>query len=907
MRNMFTIYKTDWRNLFKAPMSLLLLAALAVLPSLYAWINLEAMWDPYGNTSGIRVAVTSQDIGATVRGQAFNIGEEVVASLRDNRQLGWTIVDADEARRGVEEGDYYASLLIPASFSSQMATVVEGSLQKPELLYTVNEKISAIAPKITAKGAAGVTETISQSFIRTVSETVLNRLKELGYAYEQQLPKIRMLEAKVLDLEQHLGQLEAIGRDTVALEQKLPELKAKGDRLVQLEARLPELDQAGGTILKLEERWPRIEEAAREALAVRDRLPDFQQAAALAAAMEETLGRVEAALAGPLALVGQADTAVRDVLQALPSLEALAATGGAYADRLPPFLAQQEAAFQALPPVLRLNAQLARQAAEAVALAAAALPPAGGASGAPAALAAPAAAATALAASAERLGPAADALGHARELLAALRADAAAGALEPALRRLAAAEAALREQGEAARAVAAPLARGAAPASGAQARLDAASREASRTLSAVSEDFDTAVAPALAGGLQAAQAAARDASGSLQQLKPQLPELQALAQSARGAVEYARSRFGAMQAELPQIHSRVQGAARRLQDKLGAFVNVMNEAGPFLQNDLPCVGQRVHEAADFVRNDWPTTEQELRRLADLYRTKLPDVENAVHQAADFVRTDFPAFETAVRNAADAVRRYQGDASIAELLAFLHRDIQQESDFLANPVVLKEQTLYPIPNYGSAMSPFYTTLALWVGAMLLVSLLKMEVDEGAEASLAPAPRAYKSHEVYFGRMGIFLTVGLLQALIVTLGNYFILGTYVVHKGWFLLFALLISFVFVTITYTLVSVFGNIGKGLAIVFLVLQFSSSGGTFPVTTASPFFQKLNPFVPFTYAVSALREAVGGILAKTVVRDISFLLLSVIVCYIAALVLKEPLSRYTRRMAEAAEKSKLF
>lgn len=168
-------------------------------------------------------------------------------------------------------------------------------------------------------------------------------------------------------------------------------------------------------------------------------------------------------------------------------------------------------------------------------------------------------------------------------------------------------------------------------------------------------------------------------------------------------------------------------------------------------------------------------------------------------------------------------------------------------------------------------------------------------------------AYKTHHIYFGRMMIFLTIGLFQALIVTLGDIFILGTYVVDKIWFVIFALLISIVFITITYTLVSVFGNIGKGIAIIFLVLQFSSSGGTFPVSTASPFFQKLNPFVPFTYAVGVMREAVGGMLFWVVLKDVICLCIFIVVCYVVALALKKPLSGYTKRVAEKAKMTKLI
>ncbi|WP_377917281.1 hypothetical protein [Bacillus songklensis] len=115
-------------------------------------------------------------------------------------------------------------------------------------------------------------------------------------------------------------------------------------------------------------------------------------------------------------------------------------------------------------------------------------------------------------------------------------------------------------------------------------------------------------------------------------------------------------------------------------------------------------------------------------------------------------------------------------------------------------MLKETSLYHIPNYGSAISPFFTTLSLWVGALLLSSLLSADVVD--------KEKMYRNYQIYFGRFLIFATIGLGQALILTLGDLFLLKTYVVDKEWFVLFALLNSLVFMLIVYTFVSVFGNI---------------------------------------------------------------------------------------------------
>ena len=132
MKKIFSIYRTDLINLWRVPTGLLLMVALAILPSVYAWINLEAMWDPYANTSGIKIAVTSNDQGAKIEDKAINIGNEVVDNLKDNHTLGWTFVDEETALNGVERGDYYASLIIPEDFSRKITSIVDGTMEKPK-------------------------------------------------------------------------------------------------------------------------------------------------------------------------------------------------------------------------------------------------------------------------------------------------------------------------------------------------------------------------------------------------------------------------------------------------------------------------------------------------------------------------------------------------------------------------------------------------------------------------------------------------------------------------------------------------------------------------------------------------------------------------------------------------------
>ena len=166
-----------------------------------------------------------------------------------------------------------------------------------------------------------------------------------------------------------------------------------------------------------------------------------------------------------------------------------------------------------------------------------------------------------------------------------------------------------------------------------------------------------------------------------------------------------------------------------------------------------------------------------------------------------------------------------------------------------------------------MSPFYSTLALWVGALLLVSLLTIE-PHGFKGKID-----FKAYEKYFGKLLTFIVIGIFQTLILTLGDIYILNCYVLNKWLFIGISLLSSIIFIIIVYTLVSVFDNVGKAIAVILLVIQVAGAGGTFPVEVMPSFFKRVNPLLPFTYSISAMREAVAGVVKSNLTRDILMIL----------------------------------
>ena len=163
MRNIWKIFKTDIRTLSKCFFASVVVVAIALLPSLYAWLNIYSNWDPYGNTGGISIAVASLDEGYTdADGTYENKGDDVVADLREATSINWVIVDTEEeAKGGVESGDYYAAVVIDKQFSRNMYRMLTDWTGKPAITYYENAKKNAVATKITDTAVSSLKTTIS--------------------------------------------------------------------------------------------------------------------------------------------------------------------------------------------------------------------------------------------------------------------------------------------------------------------------------------------------------------------------------------------------------------------------------------------------------------------------------------------------------------------------------------------------------------------------------------------------------------------------------------------------------------------------------------------------------------------------------------------------------------------------
>ena len=269
----------------------------------------------------------------------------------------------------------------------------------------------------------------------------------------------------------------------------------------------------------------------------------------------------------------------------------------------------------------------------------------------------------------------------------------------------------------------------------------------------------------------------------------------------------------------------------------------------------------------------PTIEQ-LKLILTQLDTSLSDSSAALGQTGGVLDTIDQQFSTITTD----LGVLQSSDIYNQLITLKGLDADSISDFMSSPVSIQSKVLYEVENYGSGMTPFYTNLALWVGGLILVSILKQEVDKDEKIS------RFTPSQAYFGRWLVFVIMGLIQGFIVCAGDILLLKTQCLHPAAFILAGMFCSFVYVNLIYAMALTFG---KALAVLLVILQIPGSSGTYPIEMTPIFFQKLHPLLPFSYGISAMRECIAGFYGHTYAKNLGILALFLLLAFFIGLVLR--------------------
>lgn len=715
MKQIFEIFKSDIKEIFRKVNTWIIIIGLIFLPSMYAWPNILSSWDPYSHTNNIKVAVISEDEGATVEGKNVNIGESLITNLKGNKNLDWQFVSSkQQAEDGVKIGDYYASIAIPKSFSSDITSITRGELKKATIEYTVNEKINAISPKITNSGASALANTIGKNFVEVANGVIFEKLHEAGVKFEENLPAIEQVKEKINNLNDNFSHYE----------NSLNELIGKVDRgynvLNTIQGTLPEIDRAATNSIML---------ANKTNVTIKN-IENFN---------EIMLKNINTQLDKVIEISGEV-VKVAELIQKKPTNPE-----------------ETKAKMKALD---------------------------------------------------SRLEAAEKRLDIAKDIFEFLNSLSDQNLFQKQLTKINTMESDITKL-----------------------------RSLNKKIYSNIDNYDVISTKVKADFLTISKRVNYNSIDFKKKLNTEVaPLIKRVLTNANTKIRNVSSVISRAQAQIPTINAKISEAEVKIQIAQGKLLK--------LQGEMPEIKEKVQKLTGIV------------------------------------------------NKAD------GEIDTNALFNLLKVDYKQQAEFFANPVQLKENQLYHIKNYGSAMTPFYTVLSIWVGALLMSSLLTTKVED--------EENKYKPYQKYFGRGLLFMIISLLQTLIITLGDMYLLGTQANSPYRFVIYALLISLLFSAIIYTTVCLLGNVGKAVCIILLVLQIGSSGGTFPIQMTSRFFQILYPKVPFTYSIGLLREAVGGVYIPAVNRDMKILLTYLVITLVGGAILVSLKAR-SAKLSRERERSKLF
>ena len=687
MRNIWTVFKTDIRTLSKCFFACVVVVAIALLPSLYAWLNIYSNWDPYGNTGGISIAVASLDEGYTdADGTYENKGDDVVADLREATSINWVIVDTEEeAKGGVESGDYYAAVVIDKQFSRNMYRMLTDWTGKPAITYYENAKKNAVATKITDTAVETLKRSISENYLEVV----------IGGIMEQS---------------------NLLAADLTADD---PEAAVKG-----------------------------VLYQAQDLLHACGRMMDAFEAAGGSGVSESSAAALEAAVA--------------NINKNLPD--------GAQ-------LQQTAAEIQ-----MRLNTALAR--------------------------------------------------------------------VERALDRLNSAIENAPDQEETQ-----------------QKLLDAAD-----TMDKTADALETWAAGLEDSGAEAGKTQAEAARQTAAECRKTAKQLRALAESPDSA-------------DLLADCDALVKSLRTMVDK----IPVTSKA---LQKELDTVAGQVADTMEGMAA--------LAGDAKVMKTALAETADAVGDTMALLRPATEKLLTSLESTIDDLEGLTTDEYMDTLVNILGGDPAVYGQYFPEMVQTSVNAVYPIANYGSAMTPFYTVLAIWVGGVILSSLIKIHAR--TEGLIDPKPA-----ELYFGRYLFFFVLSQIQAAVIVTGDLYILKVQCLHPGMLYLTGALTAFTFSLLIYSLALSFGDVGKAIVVVIMVMQIAGSSGTFPIELLPEIYQKIYRFFPFPYAIDAMRECICGLYGDYYITQLAFLLLFAVAALLIGLLVRRPLMGLNHFMEEKLEETELL
>ncbi|WP_195937974.1 YhgE/Pip domain-containing protein [Romboutsia sp. 1001713B170131_170501_G6] len=716
MKKIFKIYLRDLKNILTIKSAFIIIGGLCLIPSLYAWVNIKACWNPYANTSNLPVAVINQDEGTSINGKFINVGDEIVKELKKNHDIGWQFVDNWQGNYQLNEGKFYALIEIPPDFSKDLSTLTTKDPQKPNIIYKANEKVNAIATKITDVAKDKLVEEIKANFVDTVNKEAFSFLSTLGVKLEDNKPQIIELKNT---LDSTYNNLEKINN-------YVKEANSHANTLKKY------LNNTKGNL-------PQIK---KEINSLQDVVKNSKN---LVLATKDSVNNASENINNNMNTINNINTKLQNEIDKLKNIN----DGSSI-----------ENVENTIESILKLISTM------------------------------------------------------------------------------------------------------------------------ETTIDKVISDLENINS--------------KHESSKTQNIIDSLNALKTILSSEKDKLGEVKSII-----EEGATKDQIDEQLNSLSELVNSFNNKLNLTNTIftsnISNILDSVGNAMISSSSDINNILESINVIIPQIDALSTYGISSSDVFVKQAGN-ISKELNKFEDDLDKLVEKTKILT-DANLDKLISTLDKNSKDIASFISSPVNVKTEELYKAGIFGVALMPFYSVLAIWVGALLSTSLLTTECEEldGEKTNLV---------QKHFGKMLTFMTVSLIQSLIIATGNIFIFAK-PVSIPLIYLFTIVSSVLFTTIIFTLVSLFGNLGKAIAIVIMVFQIAGSGGIYPIQTNPKIFEILEPFWPFTYAIDGFREAIAGPSMKNVYYDLSMLAVFFVI-FLSLVIFKKTFHKMTEFMNNKFKESGL-
>ena len=319
------------------------------------------------------------------------------------------------------------------------------------------------------------------------------------------------------------------------------------------------------------------------------------------------------------------------------------------------------------------------------------------------------------------------------------------------------------------------------------------------------------------------------------------------------------------------------------------------------------ITNQLKTGIDMMLTNLSSTLNMMSPLISSLGITLDDIAPVVESAGDtlsYVSSAMTRLQSLMTRVADAcddllvkINEGTADERLQTLITVLNGNAEKYAEFLSSPVSVTEETIYPVASYGDAMTPFYSALAIWVGGVVLTAILKVEAEPKGLRNVTEGQK-------YWGKFILFFVLGQIQTAVIVLGDIYLLGCQCQEPVMFWVASAITSFAFTAVIYSLALAFGDIGRAIVIVIVVMQVAGSSGSYPIEILPDIFSKIYLFFPFPYAINAMREAICGMYQWDYWIYLGELIIFAVGGILIGLVLRKPFIKLNRFVEHEVEKS---